>query len=77
MTHWGNKMNDLMTIYQKILGIRLNEFTTYLRAYDVESLKKLPFNKLTANGYSLGVKIRDFPTLLKQTVDWIKSDPFQ
>eukprot|EP00116_Pleurobrachia_bachei_P018871 sb/3479133/ len=24
MTHWGNKMNDLMTIYQKILGIRLN-----------------------------------------------------
>ncbi len=26
---------------------------------------------------SLGVKIRDFPTLLKQTVDWIKSDPFQ
>ena len=26
---------------------------------------------------SLGVKIRDFPTLLKQTVDWLKSHPFQ
>jgi len=25
---------------------------------------------------SLGVKIRDFPTLLKQTIDWIKSKPF-
>ena len=25
---------------------------------------------------SLGVSIRDFPTLLKETVDWIKSDPF-
>ena len=25
---------------------------------------------------SLGVTIRDFPTLLKETVDWIKSEPF-
>mgnify|MGYP001158614269 FL=1 len=44
-------------VSKKILDIKLNEFTTYLRAYDVESLKKLPFNKLTAKGYSLGVKI--------------------
>jgi nucleoside-diphosphate-sugar epimerase len=25
---------------------------------------------------SLGVNIRDFPTLLQQTIQWIKSDPF-
>jgi hypothetical protein len=25
---------------------------------------------------SLGVTIRDFPTLLKETVEWIKSEPF-
>ena len=25
---------------------------------------------------SLGVAIRDFPRILRETVDWIKSDPF-
>jgi len=25
---------------------------------------------------SLGVAIRDFPTSLRQTIEWIKSDPF-
>ena len=25
---------------------------------------------------SLGVEIRDFPTIMRETVEWIKSDPF-
>ena len=26
---------------------------------------------------SLGVRIRDIPTMIRETVDWIKSDPFK
>ena len=25
---------------------------------------------------SLGIKIRDFPTIMRETVEWIKSKPF-
>ena len=41
----------------KILRVKLKEITTYYRVYDVELLKKLPFDELKASGYSLGVKI--------------------
>ncbi len=42
---------------KKILSIPLNEITTYFRVYSVYLLKKLPFNELNAEGYSLGVKL--------------------
>ena len=42
---------------RNILSINLREITTYFRMYDIENLKKLPFNELDAQGYSLGVKI--------------------
>ncbi len=42
---------------KKILSIPLNEITTYFRVYSVDLLKKLPFNELNAEGYSLGVKL--------------------
>ena len=44
-------------VARKILKINLKEITTYFRVYDVELLKKLPFDELKASGYSLGVKI--------------------
>ena len=44
-------------VAQKILNINLKEFTTYFRVYEVESLKKLPFDELNSQGYSLGVRI--------------------
>lgn len=42
---------------KKLLNIQLNEITTYFRVYSVDLLKKLPFNELNAQGYSLGVKL--------------------
>ena len=42
---------------KKFLKIELNEITTYFRIYSVSLLKLLPFNKLNAQGYSLGVKL--------------------
>ncbi len=42
---------------RKFLGIKLLEITTYFRVYSVELLKKLPYDKLNAQGYSLGVKL--------------------
>ena len=42
---------------KKILDIKLNEITTYYRVYSVKLLKKLPFDELNAQGYSLGVRI--------------------
>ncbi len=44
-------------VARKLLKINLKEITTYFRVYDVELLKKLPFDELKASGYSLGVKI--------------------
>ena len=26
---------------------------------------------------SLGIKIRDFPTIMRETVEWLKSNPFK
>ncbi len=26
---------------------------------------------------SLGVKIRDFPTIMRETIEWLKSNPFK
>ena len=40
-----------------MLNIKLNEITTYFRVYSVSLLKKLPFNELNSQGYSLGVKL--------------------
>lgn len=42
---------------KKFLNINLNEITTYYRIYSVKLLKKLPFNELNAQGYSLGVRL--------------------
>ena len=42
---------------KKLLKIELNEITTYFRVYSVKLLKKLPFDELNAQGYSLGVKL--------------------
>ncbi len=42
---------------KKLLNIKLNEITTYFRVYSVNLLKKLPFNELNSQGYSLGVKL--------------------
>lgn len=40
-----------------LLNIKLLEITTYFRVYSVDLLKKLPFDELNAQGYSLGVKL--------------------
>lgn len=42
---------------KKILDLNINEITTYYRVYSVKLLKKLPFNELNAEGYSLGVRL--------------------
>ena len=42
---------------KRFLKIKLNEITTYFRVYSVNLLKKLPYNELNAQGYSLGVKL--------------------
>ena len=42
---------------KKLLNINLNEITTYFRVYSVSLLKKLPYDELNAQGYSLGVKL--------------------
>ena len=42
---------------RKFLGIKVSEITTYFRVYSVQLLKKIPYNKLNAQGYSLGVKL--------------------
>jgi len=42
---------------KKLLNIKLNEITTYFRVYSVSLLKKLPFDELNSQGYSLGVKL--------------------
>ena len=44
-------------VAKKFLKINCNEFTTYFRVYSVNILKKLPFNELNSEGYSLGVRI--------------------
>jgi dolichol-phosphate mannosyltransferase len=42
---------------KKILNLNINEITTYYRVYSVKLLKKLPFDELNAEGYSLGVRL--------------------
>ena len=42
---------------KKILNIKINEITTYFRVYSVKLLKKLPYDELNAQGYSMGVKL--------------------
>jgi len=44
-------------VARTLLNIKLLEITTYFRVYSVDLLKKLPFNELNAQGYSLGVKL--------------------
>tara|TARA_A100001015_G_scaffold212437_1_gene238241 strand:+ start:2685 stop:3530 length:846 start_codon:yes stop_codon:yes gene_type:complete len=44
-------------VAKKFLKINCNELTTYFRVYSVNILKKLPFNELNSEGYSLGVRI--------------------
>ncbi len=46
-----------ITLQKKILNIKLDEITTYFRVYSVSLLKKLPYDELNAQGYSLGVKL--------------------
>ena len=52
-------------VARNFLNIKLLEITTYYRVYSVQLLKKLPFNELNAQGYSLGVKIIWFMKKLK------------
>lgn len=47
----GNKFTSFM------LNFQLKEVTTYFRVYDIEALKKIPFNFLDREGYSMGVKL--------------------
>ena len=42
---------------KKLLNIKLNEITTYFRVYSVNLLKKLPYDELNSQGYSLGVRL--------------------
>ncbi len=42
---------------KKLLNVKLNEITTYFRVYSVNLLKKLPYDELNSQGYSLGVKL--------------------
>ena len=42
---------------KKLLKIDINEVTTYYRVYSTKFLKKLPFNELNAEGYSLGIRL--------------------
>ena len=42
---------------KKLLNIKLNEITTYFRIYSVSLLKRLPYDELKSQGYSLGVKL--------------------
>ncbi len=42
---------------QKLLKIKISEFTTSYRAYDVNLLKKIPFNYLKSKDYSLFVTL--------------------
>lgn len=42
---------------KKVLNLELNEITTYYRVYSSKLLKKLPFDELNAQGYSLGVRL--------------------
>ena len=51
-------VSNLGNIVARIfLNIKLKELTTYYRVYEVNSLKKLPFDELNAQGYSLGVRV--------------------
>ncbi len=52
-------------VARTLLNIKLLEITTYYRVYSVKLLKKLPFDELNAQGYSLGVKIVWFMKKLK------------
>ena len=47
----------VITLQKNYFNIELNEITTYFRVYSVKLLKKLPFDELNAQGYSLGVKL--------------------
>ena len=40
---------------KKILKLSINEITTYYRVHSIKFMKKLPFDELNAQGYSLGV----------------------
>ena len=42
---------------KKILKLNINEITTYYRVYSIKFMKKLPFDELNAQGYSLGVRL--------------------
>ena len=55
----GRKIISLMGNYvtRKLLNLDLFEITTYFRVYSVKLLKKLPYNELNADGYSLGVRL--------------------
>ena len=44
-------------IAKKLLNIKLNEITTYFRVYSVNLLRKLPYDELNSQGYSLGVRL--------------------
>mgnify|MGYP001360176958 CR=1 FL=1 len=51
VSYFGNKFATFM------LNIPIKEVTTFYRVYDIELLKKIPLNKLKADGYSMGVEL--------------------
>ena len=56
-------------VARNFLRIKLLEITTYYRVYSVKLLKKLPYDELNAQGYSLGVKIVWFMKKLNATLE--------
>ena len=42
---------------KKVLNLNINEVTGFYRVYSTNFLKKLPFDELNAQGYSLGVRL--------------------
>lgn len=62
---------------QFILGIKLNEFTTSFRCFNLDKLKRFNLNKVTAKGYSffmntiylldyMGYKIKEVPIIFSE-----------
>jgi dolichol-phosphate mannosyltransferase len=55
---YRNMVSRLGNIAARLaLGVRLRELTTYFRAFDVNSLRRLPLRGVNADGYSYGVQL--------------------
>ena len=50
-------------VAQRLLGLKIRELTTYFRAFDVESLKSVPFRHIDSDGYSYGMQLVYYLTM--------------